>query len=149
MDKQWVEFEIEHARQIIEKNGRLQERWAKPDFVDTWAKAWQGKLQAYTLMVDGVPVASIGLALQEWNKAEAWALFSADFAKYTLTIYRMIKAGLNYALLNMNLVRIQATIDPGFPETVRWIESLGFKYEGTLRKYGPEHQPYLMYARTN
>ena len=148
MDKYWADFEVGHARTIIETNGRMQERWADPAFVDKWYAAWKGKILAKTLMVDGVPVACIGLALQEWNKAEAWALFSASFKEHILTIYRMVVAGIDYALKNYGIVRIQTTIDPNWPGTVRWIESLGFEYEGTLKKFGPYHEDYLMYGIT-
>ncbi len=150
MDSHWEEFKIEHARAIIAENVREQEKWASLDFTDKWFKAWDGKLRAYTLIVDGVPIACVGLALQEWGKAEAWTLLSASFKDHKLTIYRMIKAGLAM-VLGKDLVRVQATIDPSYPDTVRWIESLGFEYEGRLKKFGPPpmHGDFLMYARTN
>ena len=149
MDSFWADFDVEHARLIIENNRRPQEGWAETTFIDKWYRAWQGKILAKTLMVDDVPIACVGLALQEWNKAEAWALFSTSFQDHILTIYRMVTAGIDYAFKNHGLVRIQTTIDPNWPGTVRWIESLGFKYEGTMRKFGPHHEDYLMYARTN
>jgi RimJ/RimL family protein N-acetyltransferase len=111
----------------------------------------EGRIWAYTLMVDDVPVACIGLVLQEWGKAEAWALFSNSFRDHILTIYRLIKVGLKMAFHEKNLRRIQATIDPSYPETVKWMESLGFECEGRLKNYGPgeNHPDHLMYARTN
>jgi len=146
MNRQWIEFDVKHARHIIEENRRPQEQWAEPDFVDQWHRAWQGKILAYTLLVDGAPVACMGIVLQEWNKAEAWALFATSFSKHILTIYKVAKAGLDLAFKKYKITRIQATIDPGWPGTVRWIESLGFEQEGRLRCYGPMQQDYLMYS---
>lgn len=151
MDKYWVEFEAAHARKIIESNGRDQEAWCDADFSDHWCKSMEGRIWAYTLMVDDIPVACVGLILQDWGKAEAWVLFSDSFKDHILTIYRIIKVGLKMAFSEKNLSRIQATIDTSYPETVRWIESLGFEYEGRLKKYGPppQHSDFLMYARVN
>lgn len=145
----WTEFEISHAMQIISNNVRDQESWAEPDFVNKWYNAWEGKLYAYTLISDGVPVACAGLSLMEWEKAEAWALFSGDFQKHKLNIYRTIKLGLNAAFHDKKLVRIQATIDPRWTVNVKWIESLGFQYEGRLRKWGPDHGDHLLYSKVN
>ena len=149
MDEYWTEFEAGHARQIIESNGRPQEAWCDANFSDRWCKSLEDRIWAYTLMVNGIPVACVGLVLQDWGKAEAWTLFSNSFQNHVLTIYRLIKTGLKMAFHEKNLSRIQATIDPSYPATVKWIESLGFEYEGRLRKYGPLGQDFLMYARTN
>lgn len=145
MVRDWVDFDIEHARYIVEKVGRSQERWADSNFVDHWYRTWKGRLRACTLLVDGKPMACLGFSMQEWNKAEAWALFAEGFEKHKLAIYRMVKAGLKLAM-QQKVVRIQTTIDPS---NKRWIESLGFEYEGLLRKYGPLNEDYLLYSMVN
>lgn len=143
-----VPFKIEHAKYIVEKeNKRDQEAWVEPPIVDNWCKQWEGKLWAYTVLVDGEPVACGGLALMEWQKAEAWAVFSSDFKKHILFIYKIIKLGLKASFHELNLRRIQTTIDPQYPENITWIEKLGFEYEGRLRKYGNAGQDMLIYSR--
>lgn len=145
-----IPFEIEHAKSIIKgEHKRDQENWVEPTIVEQWAQAWSGKLWAYTITADGIPVCCAGLALQEWHKAEAWALFSSEFKKHKLFIYRFVKAGLDASFHENKLVRVQATIDPQYPENVKWIEKLGFEYEGRLRRFGSEGQDMLMYARLN
>lgn len=148
MDRRCIPFKIEHARYIIEQeHKRDQEEWIeKPEF-EQWAEAWKDHLWAYTVTVDGIPVACAGVALQEWHKAEAWAIFSSDFKAHKLFIYRFIKAGITESFREHKLVRLQSTIDPQFPENIKWIETLGFEYEGRLRNYGPQGQDYLMYSR--
>jgi len=148
MDRLCVPFEFDHAKYIIMKeHKRDQEEWIEPPIVDQWSKAWAGKLWAFTLLVDGEPTACAGIALQEWNKAEVWAIFSSTFKQHKLFIYRFIKKGIAAAFHGHKLVRIQATIDPRYPENRPWIEHLGFEYEGALGKYGNEGQDMLMYAR--
>ena len=141
----WVDFEAEHARKIVAMNSRDQERYINVQFVDLWFENWKGKLRAVTLLSDNEPIACLGISFQEWGKAEAWALLSNSFKDYKLSIYKMAKAGLG--MISTEYHRIQATVDPGYPETIRWIEALGFEYEGRLRKYGPDKQDYLMYSR--
>ena len=140
---------MKHLKYIIESEKKRDlESWVDTSVVDQWIKAWEGRLWAYSVLVDGIPVACAGVALQEWNKAEAWAVFSSDFKKHKLFIYRHIKAGLTASFHENKLKRVQATIDPQYPENIVWIEKLGFQYEGRLRNYGPQNQDYLMYART-
>lgn len=140
---------MEHAKIITGENSRNQESWVEPSIIERWAKAWAGKNWAYTLIVDGVPVVCAGILLQDWNNGEAWALFSSSYKQHKLYLYRMIKAALRAAFHENGLVRIQATIDTQYPENVKWIESLGFEYEGRLRKFGMQGQDYLMYSRLN
>lgn len=148
MDRLIVPFELDHVRCIIKnEHKRDQETWIEPPIIDQWAKAWENKLWAFTLLVNNEPIACAGIALQEWSKAEAWAIFSSEFRNYKFIIYKFIKKGLAAAFHEHKLVRIQATIDPRYPENVPWIEKLGFEYEGRLRKWGPEGQDFLMYSR--
>ena len=149
MAEYWIPFESAHAREIVSSNARPQEVWCDASYSDRWVKSLEDRLWAYTLMVDEKPVACVGLILQDFGKAEAWALFAKDFQKHILNIYRIIRAGLDMAFKKKNLMRIQATIDPSYPETIRWIESLGFEKEGCLRRFGPQGQDFLMYSRLN
>ncbi|MDD2657194.1 MAG: hypothetical protein PHD04_00850 [Candidatus Pacebacteria bacterium] len=146
MVKQWVDFEASHARYIIEHGARQQECWSNGDLSDEWCKSWGDKLIAYTLMVDGCPVACGGLVLQGWGRSEAWVLLSKSFKPYKVAIHRMVKTGLENAFLTKIVSRIQATIDAGCPEHIEWIEALGFEFEGRLRRFGPFGQDYLMYS---
>lgn len=43
--------------------------------------------------------------------------------------------------------RIQAHASPKFKPSMRWLCMLGFKYEGTLRKFTPSGDDMLLFAR--
>jgi len=45
-----------------------------------------------------------------------------------------------------NYRRVQCHVAPDFPEAVRLVEWLGFKYESTAEKYGPQGQTLLRYV---
>lgn len=148
MDRKIVPFEGKHVKYIIgSEHKRDQEDWVQPPIIDQWLKAWEGKLWAFTAMIDGIPIACGGISLQEWNKAEVWAVFSSSFKQHKLFIYRFIKTAIVEGIKKFNIIRLQATIDPQYPENIKWIESLRFEYEGILRKYGPQNQDYWMYSR--
>lgn len=148
MDKQWIDFKPEHARDILSGRVRDQEAWCDADSSDDWCASLAGRIWAYTLIVDGAPVACVGLVLQPWDKAEAWALLSNAYKSHKLEIYRFIREKLAMAF-GQGIVRVQATIDPSYPANIKWIESLGFECEGRLKKYGPHREDYLLYSRTN
>lgn len=52
----------------------------------------------------------------------------------------------NYDRLELN--RLQVTVRQDLVAERKWIESLGFKGEGVLKKYGHDQKNYIMYART-
>lgn len=75
---------------------------------------------------------------------EIWAVFSPLAKKYPHT-WIVAKE-----LLEINFkdyVRLQAALDPeDCPESIRFDERLGFKPEGTLKRYGPHGEDRVMYA---
>lgn len=147
MVKVCVPFKPEHARYIIEHNARRQEDWLDKSVADQWVEQWGDKVWAYTVLVDGEPIACAGIALQEWSRGEAWALFSEKFYQHKLFIYKLIKKALPAAFHECKLRRIQAIIDTDYPENKKWIEKLGFEYEGRMKQWGPNGQDFLIYAR--
>lgn len=102
---------------------------------------------AYTSFDDGKPVFSAGVAIPWKGFGEAWMLMSKDAHKYPLSVYRHVRNMLNAIIEDNNLHRVQATIADGQPYLVKWIERLGFKREGLLRKFGPDGSDFILYAR--
>lgn len=149
MSDNWqiIQYEPEHAMQIIENNMRLQEKLIPESDMKKWSYLCKESGPAYTLMVDDVPVVCAGIVLQEWDKGEAWSLLSSLFYRHKVKAYRAIKAGLEAFIAEKRLKRVQSVVDPEFQPAIDFIECLGFEYEGRLRKYGPAGD-YLMYART-
>ncbi len=141
-----VEYLPEHAKRIVEINLRNHDKWLSEADMKKWCESCSGG-PAYTLLVDGIPMACAGIVLQDWNKGEAWSLLSESFYSHKVKIYRAMKAGLDALIAEHKLQRVQSLIDPHYPEAVDFIECFGFEYEGRLRAYGPEKKDYLMYAK--
>jgi RimJ/RimL family protein N-acetyltransferase len=76
---------------------------------------------------------------------ELWAIYSPLAKKYanTLKVTKMLLRCLDH---QFGYHRLQAAIDPRFPETVRFIEHLGLKREFLMRRYGPHGEDRVLYA---
>lgn len=66
-------------------------------------------------------------------RAVAWAIFVPGFPRHFLGIHRRTCAFLTQAL--ETYARIEAYIDPEFPEAVRWVKLLGFREECGRKPY--------------
>ena len=126
----------------------MNENWLKDSDIERWSLAYKEGGPAYTLIVEDVPVACAGIILQEWNKAEAWALLSFLFYRHKIKAYRAIKAGLEAFIAEKKLQRVQAVVVSEDQPGIDFIECLGFECEGELKNFGPQHESFYMYART-
>ena len=99
--------------------------------------------ESYTGLCDGVPVFCYGLTPVWEGRAIAWALIGEDIKKHAKELHETAK----YILGNSVYRRIEATIDPTFKTSIRWIERLGFKYECTFKSYSPSGEDMLSYVR--
>ncbi len=44
--------------------------------------------------------------------------------------------------------RVEAYVDPEFPQAIKWAEMLGFEREGLMKRFTPSGQDQYLYART-
>ncbi len=75
---------------------------------------------------------------------EFWGLVSDRAGPHMLAITR----GLRRFLAMQPYQRIEATVVEGFGPGCRWLNLLGFEYEGPARRYGPQGETHHRYART-
>lgn len=101
---------------------------------------------AYTLFKDGEIVTIGGVAKLWKGVGEAWALVSQP-VKHPVLFHKTIKTMLDFIIKNERLHRVQAVVFVNNIAGHRWIESLGFQGEGILKKYGPDKQDAVRYAR--
>ncbi len=98
---------------------------------------------AWVIEVNSEIVTIAGLMPQWENRALAWAYVSKNAGAHFRKIHKAVSRFLDQS----DYRRIEATIDVGFDAGVRWIEMLGFKYEGYMKAYRPDGADMLLYAR--
>jgi hypothetical protein len=72
-----------------------------------------------------------------------WAALSADAGHRMLWLHRATRRFLDIETRR----RIEATVEDGFPAGCRWLDLLGFEFEGRMRGYGDNGETHLRYAR--
>lgn len=114
--------------------------------------AWRRQFYApgalsQTAVCDGRIVACFGLTVHGWpGRGLVWAKFDRDIGpRNFLSVARRIKDMADMVLRN-GFFRLETIIDPDYPRGQRFIELMGFEYEGTVRKYDGV-RTYLLYSR--
>lgn len=72
-----------------------------------------------------------------------WAVLAADAGKHMLWLHRGVRRFLTLERWR----RIEASVEEGFAPGCRWLELLGFEYEGRMRAYGPHGETHVRYAK--
>ena len=144
-----VEFKLEYAKDILEKN--LREIEAPLLEIENWEEWFKqaGEVgPAWTLIrEDGEVIGCGGVALGEWSSGTAWLLLSSLFYSYVKTTFKLVKEKLEEVIKEHELQRVQALVDPKEEGAKRFLSHLGFQEEGMLRAYGPTKGDFLVYGR--
>jgi hypothetical protein len=77
------------------------------------------------------------------NIGVLWAVLSNCAGGHMLWIHRATQRFLEFSTQR----RLEASVEKGFPQGCRWLELLGFKYEGEMEAYGLDGETHLRYAR--
>lgn len=78
------------------------------------------------------------------NVGVLWALLAADAGRHMVWLHRATRRVLELQAWQ----RIEADVEAGFPAGCRWLELLGFQYEGEMPKYGLNGETHLRFGRT-
>lgn len=92
---------------------------------------------------EGRIIASAGIAFQGFGMGMLWAFVSQQAGPHFIRLDRCVRRFLDIPKLR----RIEASTEATFSQGCRWLELLGFQNEGILRKYGPNGEDHIRYAR--
>jgi RimJ/RimL family protein N-acetyltransferase len=99
---------------------------------------------AFTVFDDaGTVLGCLGVYPLWPGRGYAWALLAHDAGRVLLPLTRAVRWYLGRAEFH----RIEAHVDPRFANGRRWVERLGFAYEGLMRKCTPAGADQLLFAR--
>lgn len=136
-----VKFNVEHCIQLRKQK----EQFIELDGVTLEHYKQIEKLNySWTILVDNIPMACVGVVNFHSHKGEAWAIIDCYSGKHFVSIVRSMKRILDIIKLD----RIEATVQKNFKQAHRLVKLLGFELEAeTMRKYGVNGLDYSLYAR--
>ena len=97
-----------------------------------------------TAELDGRIIACAGIAQIGFGMGTLWAFLATDSGRHFVRLDRCVRRMIDLPKLR----RIEASADVTFAPACRWLEILGFSSEGLMRKYGPNGEDCMRYART-
>jgi len=101
---------------------------------------------AFSLEHQGKLLASGGFRFINLTTAWAWLDLTHHAGEHIIETYRVVKEWIEKFTEDKGIKRLQAYIDPEFPEAIRTAQHLGFKYESDMKNfYGDRHA--YMYVR--
>lgn len=104
--------------------------------------------QCQTIMRDGRPLCCWGLC--EYPPHVLIGFLAADVAldRFPVSIWKFSRAVFREAIARPEVNRIEFNLPLDHHRSIRWLERLGFHYEGTRRCYGFNGEDCLMYGLT-
>lgn len=134
---QIIPFKAEHAYEISNN----------PDEVVARAMiGYEKSNMAFTAVCDEGILCCGGLVIPWQGMGSVWTVNGKLVKKYPITFHKLIRRWLECYQNTYGLNRIQALVDPMNYTNVRWIEALGFKREGIMKKYY-NGKDYCLYAK--
>lgn len=147
-----VPFIAAHARAVLDSIQPMQAGEHLDHFHD-WADIERlsrlGAMTAFTAMRrDGTVLACAG-SISYWpGRGAVWAMISMLVSRAEfLAIHRRLLEHLRLLRERDGMRRIEATCLAGWGNGRRWLDLLGFGFEGVMRAYAPDGQDHALYAR--
>lgn len=84
-----------------------------------------------------------GIAVKGPGRGECWALMGEGVGRHMHWLHFAVKR----FITAQRWQRLEAAVEEGFGPGCRWVELLGFSYEGKMPGYGLCGETYLRYAR--
>jgi hypothetical protein len=100
----------------------------------------------YTMEHDGVIMCIGGFKMMNRSTAWCWLDISCEAEKHKLSMIRTIKGWIDAFAYEHKLKRIQAYVDAGYYEGLKFIEHLGFERESLMKDAMPNGDA-IMYRR--
>lgn len=116
-----------------------------PEGLDRRAYLSKGSA-AYCVLADGVPVCAGGVVNLKWRRGEAWILPTPFFRSHLKTCFFIAREFIPFIAGEYRFHRIQATCVKDV--STKLFLSLGFTFEGTMAKFGPNGEACDMFCRT-
>lgn len=102
---------------------------------------------AFAAIIDGRVIACAGWDSSLPGSARVWVWDTPTAREYPQQFHKAARRALNYLEKEKGFWRISCDVRESNLRALRWVELLGFQYEGTQRKFGPDKSDFALYAR--
>ena len=123
-------FDLEAIKDKSISKGIMTQLEGKGDFI-------------YTLEDRDIILAVGGIRLINEVTAWIWVNISEDAKVHLIPFYRVMKEYMETIAEKMKIIRLQAYVEPDFPEAIRMIQHLGFERESILENFTPKGNAFL------
>jgi len=97
----------------------------------------------YTLEHEGEILGIGGIRLIIPTTAWCWIDLTVHATEHIITVYRVVREWMDVLIEQHHIKRLQAYIEPDFPEAIRMIQRLGFEWESNMRNFLPNGDAYM------
>ena len=98
---------------------------------------------SYSLEHEGKLLASGGFRLINTTTAWAWIDLSHHAGSHIQTLYTVVKRWIDEFVEDKGIKRLQAYLDPQFPEGIRLAQHLGFTRESNMKNFYGDRDAFL------
>jgi len=98
---------------------------------------------SFSLEHEGVLLGCGGFRLINETTSWCWLDLTDEARKHIVVVYRVIKEWMDNFVKDKGIIRLQAYIDPLFPEAIRTAQHLGFERESNMKRFYPDRDAYL------
>lgn len=120
------------------------------DLIASSRQYWQGVVDsghAFAGLVDGELIGCAGYSQPWQGVAEVWVWDTPKVHDHPMLVHKLIHRTLKRIEKEHDLWRVSCEVRVGNERAVRWVELMGFKYEGTMKKRGPDGSDFYLYAK--
>lgn len=138
-------FKPEHILQVTGRE--FDRKFAEELKGDVWVDdSVRIKGPAFTAFQDDEVIACGGIVMFWEGVGEAWLYTGTEIEDNKIWFCRTIKEWLWTLIKNMNLRRIQVSINAEYIRSQKWAEWLGFIKESEMPRYGPKEETFFKYV---
>lgn len=103
----------------------------------------------FTMLENEDTIIGCGGVIKQWPGVGTWWLLaSRDVKNHTRTFFVSAQNLIDLIHRHHNFHRFQAFVDPDQPRHIRFVEALGFTFEGKMIQHTVDRKDHLLYART-
>jgi hypothetical protein len=102
----------------------------------------------FTVLEDEKILGCGGMIMQWPGVGLMWLMATKEFRRRPRTLLKISNDILQRIRSKLSIHRFQVYVDPAEPRHVRFVEALGFTFEGRMIQHTVDRKDHLLYART-